>query len=115
MPIPVIFITVVIKRQAIAEKYPGGLDAFRAAKGELSEDSHLLGLAFMSSGEADSLLLELACLGIKGGTDCVIANIYTGPMTLCDDIEFYALTPSAAFDREWRAVKRAETKSVREI
>lgn len=114
MPIPVMFMTVVIKQQVIENKYPGGLEAFRIEKGEFSEDDRLLGLVFMSSGEVDSLLLELSCLGIKLGSDCAVANVFSGPIAFCDDIKFYALTPSAAFDRQWRAVKSSETKSVRE-
>lgn len=103
MPIPIRFMTVVIKKHIIEEKYPGGLKGFMEDQSCLT-DEHLIGVTFMSSGDVTSFLDVLRSLGFALPACCAIGDQHLGPMDRCPGIEFYALTPDAAFDKQWRAV-----------
>lgn len=107
MVIPIRVQTVVVKKQALEDKYPGGVKRFRVDLPGPSDD-HLVGVYYMSSGEVGALLVMLKALGFHMHTCYAIGDVHLGPTDPCPGIEFYCLLPGTLFDKQWRAVATAE-------
>jgi len=105
--IPIRVMTVVIKKVALEEKYPGGVKRFQVDLPGPS-DEHLVGVYYMSSGEVGGLLVMLKALGFHMPTCYAVGDVCLGPMDPCPGIEFFCLLPDAPFDKQWRAVATAE-------
>ena len=103
MAIPITFITVVIRKDALESDYPGGVAAFREQRqGRLEEDEHLVGVAFMSSGEVQPFLDVLMALGMHLPTSCAIGEMMNGEQFSCEGIGFHNIRPGARFPK-WEA------------
>ena len=104
MAIPIRFITVVLKKEAVEVTYPGGLPQLLIDWPEIPMDDHLVGIPFMSSGEVGSFLDLLRSLGMNFESSGAVGEMLAGPTIRCAGIHFYSLLPDAPFDKEWRAV-----------
>jgi hypothetical protein len=103
MAIPISFITLVIRKDALETDYPGGLAAFRAQRqGRLEEDQHLVGVAFMSSGEVQPFLDVLMALGMHLPTSCAIGEMMNGEQFSCEGITFVQVANQMGLPK-WQA------------
>jgi hypothetical protein len=102
MPIAIRVMTLVIKKQALDERFPGGVDGFRALHPGPA-DEFLAGVRCMSGGEIGEILDLLRSLGLDLPSCCAIGDVHLGPLETCPGIEFYALTPDARYDSNWYA------------
>lgn len=64
MAITIHFLTVVIRIDSIEKKYPGGLNAFMKCYTSW-RDSNLIGIGFMSNGEAEEFIDKLTNIGFN--------------------------------------------------
>ncbi len=94
MAILMICENVVVKKQTIAEKYPGGLTQYRedCPTETYLEDEHLTRIAFMNHRDVDVLLDRLQGLGLtiadeEQSGEVVVVNMFFGMETECDWLE----------------------------
>jgi ADP-ribosylglycohydrolase len=85
MAIPIHFNTVVIRRSALDEKYPGGFDGFRRSYGfgTFASDDHLASLSFMGVEGIEDLVGELERAGLalahrNGNGNIAIVGTFSG-------------------------------------
>lgn len=88
MTIPMVFLTIVLKKSAVRRHYAGGEAAFRARYPYAAEDRYLFGLASMSGQEMDELLAELAEANIELTRDGALADRTGGVFMPHPDIVF---------------------------
>lgn len=74
MTIPMVFLTIVLKKSAVRRHSAGGEAAFRARYPYAAEDRYLFGLASMSGQEMDELLAELAEANVELTRDGALAD-----------------------------------------
>lgn len=94
MAILVKFLTVVTRIGTIKKKYPGGIDAYVKDNlvGNSFRDRHIVGVIFMSTGEAEEFVGQLVNLGfsyIKNNESDEIAliDMFVGPLFSCPWLE----------------------------
>jgi hypothetical protein len=94
MPVLVEGISVVVRRDVIARRYPGGWDAFvrDAPNRTLCADPELARLGFMVPADVEEFVTRLASHGIRfkeagKALDLVVVDQMNGPTTPCDWIE----------------------------
>ncbi len=102
MAIPIEFMTIVIRKPALKTQWYGGLETFLRNHAGAAEDDDLLGLAFMSSGEAQELVERLRLGGLQGGRDFALGEMFHGEWEACEGIEFHATEQCGPFKR-WEA------------
>ena len=112
MPVPIDFVTVVIKKQALEECFPGGLKGFLQSRPNLPADEQLVGIPFMSGGEVEDFLNELQAVGINLQTSCAVGDMMLGAMLTCPGIEFCALAPNEPFSKQWQAAVTTQTQAL---
>jgi hypothetical protein len=60
------FVNVIVRKSAVASRFPGGLDGFaRQDLSNLTEDEHLLRVGFMSTALAWDFVSELEAVGLR--------------------------------------------------
>ena len=69
MTINLSFISIIALKSAIKEHYKGGLEGFAKEYPTHVHDEHLVGLNFMSQGEADEVMSSLLLNGLLPGRD----------------------------------------------
>lgn len=70
MAVAIEFLSVIVRKAAAEEKYPGGLDGFaRLDLGNYLEDEHLVRIGFMSSRDAWAFADELQSAGLRCSND----------------------------------------------
>ena len=93
-------ITVVIRREAIDSKYPGGLTAFKqqapylASRDTLVDDGELIGISFMTPADVRCFCEDMARVGFsppEEPVDLVVVDQYAGPTVPCEWIEGRAI------------------------
>jgi hypothetical protein len=92
-------ISVVIRRQAVVDRFPGGWTAFvdAAPNGTLCADDHLVRLGFMAPPEVEDFVTGLEPHGIQFVADGSLKDIAVidqqrGPLVACDWLEFGRIT-----------------------
>lgn len=87
--------SVVIRNATVAEKYPGGVDAFRAdsPNATFCTDEHLSRVGFMVPHDADVFVAQLAALGFTpyrkdAAEDVAVVSQVEGPLKPCRWLEF---------------------------
>ena len=103
MPIPIRVLTVVVKKRAIQQQYPGGIAGFLADRPGVPTDPYLIGVPFMSGDDVGSFLDLLRSLAFDLPACCAVGDVHLGPLDPCQGIEFYCLEPEAMFDQQWYA------------
>ncbi len=88
-------ISVIIRREAIAEKFPGGWDAFvcDVPNRTLCADDKLTRIGFMSPEDVKAYVEDLERHGLiylenENAIDLVVVDQIRGPTTQCEWIEF---------------------------
>lgn len=88
-------ISVVIRRQVIDERYPGGWDRFvdSAPIGTLCADANLARVGFMQPSDVEAFVQGLSAYGIHyqqngAAQDLVVVDQQSGLLAKCDWIEF---------------------------
>lgn len=99
MAIKIGVFTVVLNKAAVAEKYRGGVEAFRRDH-ECVEDEYLFGLRTMSGEELHKIVEGLAAAGIELATCGAIGEMFSGAVETHPDIEFVQLE---RFPPSWEA------------
>lgn len=113
MPIPIRVLTVVVKKWAIQQRYPGGIARFQADRPGLPTDPYLIGVPFMACGDLGSFLDLLRSLAFDLPTCCAVGDVLLGPVDPCEGIAFYCLEPEAMFDQQWYAAScEAQSASI---
>jgi hypothetical protein len=104
--IPIRHFTLVIRKSALATRYPGGVDAFRRRYRGAMEDADLIGVAAMAAPYLDQTIDTFRALGIDVKQSCAIADMLLGTMDPCPGIEIFRVsTPQDEFPA-WRAKLR---------
>lgn len=85
--VPIRFMTVVLRKDAIDRVYPGGREAFRQSHPH-DEDEHLVALSFMASSYVETFESSLAAIGFVRGRDYAIGEMFHGELLACDGVRF---------------------------
>jgi len=95
MPVLIEGISVVIQVNAIARRFPGGVEGFRRAvpNDTMSADNELARVGFMAPGDVQEYVRSLEACGLvykRDGKpiDLVVVDQQSGPTVACDWIEF---------------------------
>lgn len=98
MTISLSFISIIALKRAIKEHYKGGLEGFEEEYPTHVHDEHLVGLNFMSQGEADEIMSSLLLNGLLPGRDVGMSDRTYGSLmdnpnihinvTFTDDLGF---------------------------
>jgi hypothetical protein len=95
MAILVEAVTVIVRNATLAARYPGGVDGFRrdCPNATYCADEHLSSVSFMTPGDADVFVAQLAIRGLvpsrtSGGAEDVAMANPAGPITECDWLAF---------------------------
>jgi len=88
MTVQLCFTTAVIRKDAIAAHYPGGLAAFADAFGPFREDEALVGICSMSTGELGEIIESIASTGFDIDRHVAIGDRWPGPFETVDGIAF---------------------------
>lgn len=86
-PIPVVFKSVVIRREAIARGFYGGTSAFDAAFPTARNEAGLSILVAMSLNDANNLFTQLHAAGLAPERDFGLVDMDVGVVIPCDDVK----------------------------
>lgn len=114
MTLPVVFLTIVLKKSAVLRHYAGGEAAFRVRYPYAAEDRYLFGLASMSGQEMDELLAELAVANIELTRDGALADRTGGVLLPHPDIVFSPCDSGKFAGLEARLVRDDPSEMARE-
>ncbi len=85
MAIKVTFLTVVTRNETVERRYPGGMDAY--VKDNLVTDTYrdrnIVGVLFMSSGEAEEFIAKLLDLGFSYD-EITLIDQFVGLLSRCN-------------------------------
>lgn len=101
--VPIRFVTVVLKKSAIESGYPGGLARLLERFPDAPHDERLIGIASMSTGEAEGVVADLRSAGVDMDTGGAFADMSLGPFWTAAGISFRCERPEEMFDRGWVA------------
>jgi len=87
-PIPIRFFTAVIKVDAIARRYPGGLSAFDAASPADAAHPTLRSIAAMSLDDMGGVVEQLEASGLALWEDIAIGDMMHGELVACPGVVF---------------------------
>ena len=103
MSVPIRFLTLVVKKSALAARYPGGAPGFRHTHPGVPEDEHLFAVPAMSWDDLQIVIDTLSVLGIDTARNCAVGDMFIGTMEPCEGIEFRALETAGSPLAEWEA------------
>jgi hypothetical protein len=103
MSVPIRLLTLVIKKSALTERYPGGPAGFRQTHPGVPEDEHLFAVPAMSWDDLQIVIDTLDALGIDTTRNCAVGDWFVGPLDPCEGIEFRALEAVGSTFSEWEA------------
>ncbi len=111
-------ISVIIRVDALDERFPGGWEAFRvsAPNRTLCADGQLVRVGFMSPADAEAFVRALGKHDISyvfegKARDLVVVDQMRGPMVACDWIEFGHVSLDGNPDRRVAACRRVGSSS----
>jgi len=119
MAIKVTFLTVVTRIETVERRYPGGIDAYvkdnRIAKPY--RDRHIVGVLFMSTGEAEEFIEKLVKLGFHYD-EIALVDQSIGSFYLCSWLgtritPFYFSKPGGRESKCWLKRKISNTSRIR--
>lgn len=102
MAIELRFLTALIRKDAVAASFPGGLAGFRRTHPEALEDESLFAIRSLSGGELNEALDDIAAAGLDLGACCAVGDMWGGPFTPCDGIAFERIESESGLPR-WLA------------
>lgn len=102
MSIPLRFMTAVIRKDAIATHYPGGLTLFQTMFNPAIEDECLYALCSMSGGELGEVVEKLGSTGFDTDRHVAIGDMWAGPFHAVPGIAF-EVVPSDSAMPQWLA------------
>ncbi len=88
MSVELHFMTIVIRKDALAQHYPGGLPAFKHAFPSRREDDDLVGMCAMSGGEIGEMIEQLAAAGFDTDRHVAVGDMWAGPFQEVSGIVF---------------------------
>lgn len=97
---PVRFTTLVLKKAAIRASYPGGMSGFLRDHPRVLQDQHLIGLAFMSTGEVWETVEVLRGQGYDMEAYGVLDET-AGPIMYCGGVEYF-MVDLTVLGHDWR-------------
>lgn len=100
-PLHVLHYSVVVKREAVARCYPGGLEDFERTLQPVRSNADLYLLARMSLEDADSIFEKLHAAGLVPGEDFGLFGMFNGALLPCNGIRPIG-DERAPFVVEWR-------------
>jgi hypothetical protein len=80
MTVLLCFTTAVIRKDAIAAHYPGGLHAFAKEYAPLREDDELAAICCMSTGELGEIVAHIAATGFDVARHVAIGDRWAGAL-----------------------------------
>lgn len=83
------FLTLVLKRQALEARYPGGLGAFLGRSPGARAEGPLVAVHAMSGGDLGEVADHLAGAGYDMVSDSAVGDMFAGPLEACPGIGFY--------------------------
>lgn len=86
--IPAAFHSVIVKRDAVTCRYPGGIEAFEQAFRPSRKNGALFLLLFLSKQEVDLALGQLEAAGLGVPEDAIAADANRGPLMDCPGLTF---------------------------
>jgi hypothetical protein len=102
MTVLLCFTTAVIRKDAIAAHYPGGLHAFAKEYAPLREDDELAAICCMSTGELGEIVAHIAATGFDVARHVAIGDRWAGPFEVVPGIVFENLGGSGGMP-QWAA------------
>ena len=85
-PLLIGFFSVVVKRDAVTRRYPGGLEAFDRVHGAARGNQDLSLLVRMSMMDVDLVFRQLDASGLVAGEDFGLIEMHQGVLIACDGI-----------------------------
>jgi len=85
-PLLIGFFSVVVKRDAVAHRYLGGLEAFDRVHGAARRNQDLSLLVRMSMMDVDLVFRQLDASGLVAGKDFGLIEMHQGVLIACDGI-----------------------------
>lgn len=86
--LPAHYLTIILKRDEVAKRYPGGTQAFEAKYNPAHKNGALYALIYMSSSDVDFVLSELEQEGLRAGEAIAVGDMVHGPLVECPDVAF---------------------------
>jgi len=92
--LPVSYFSIIVKREAVISRFPGGIEALGVRFGIFRQNSALLMLVSMSGGDATRITDDLERAGLRGGKDFAVGDMFQGPLLSCPGLVFEAVGDS---------------------
>lgn len=90
--LPIGYYSVVIRKPAIASRFPGGLDGLRRQFGDgWQQNAALVVLIRMSMADIEQIVAELEAAEIRAGEDFAVGDMMLGQLLPCPGILFEAV------------------------
>lgn len=86
--LPVSFYSIVVLRQAVASRFPGGPKEFERIFHPARQNRELALLACMSVDDVEHILSRLQSFGITPGMDAAVVEMERGPILDCPGIDY---------------------------
>lgn len=98
--LPTSFFSVVVRRDRVAERFPGGCHAFDAALQPARSNGDLSVLVTMSMDDADRVFSKLHHAGLRPGEDFGLVDMHQGALLPCHGVRTIG-TERCEFVYEW--------------
>lgn len=98
--LPVVLHSIVVKRDAVTRRYPGGVEEFERDHAPYSKNGALFLLVQMSRQDTEYVLSKLNASGIVPGRDVAVGGMTEGAILECPGVRFWT-TDSDAFPSRW--------------
>ena len=112
--LPVSFFSIVVLRQAVASRFPGGHQEFERNFQPTRQNRDLALLARMSPHDVEHTLSRLQACGITPGTDAAVVDMERGPVLDCPGIAYVKTGQTWSVGAE-DAVEDREARSLPEV
>lgn len=86
--LPAHYLTIILKREEVAKRYPGGTQAFETKYNPAHKNGALYALIYMSSADVDFVLSELEQQGLLAGETIALGDMVQGPLVECTGVSF---------------------------
>lgn len=98
--LPVVFYSIIVKRDAVTRSYPGGVDEFKRVHPPYRKNGALFLLAQMSRPDTEYVLSKLNDAGVIPGQDVAVGDMSGGAILECPGVRFWS-DDSDAFPGRW--------------
>lgn len=93
--LPIAYHSIMVKRDAVARKFPGGVEEFECVHPVYSKNGGLFLIARLTQSETEPVLERLNAAGIIPGRDVAVCAVSEGELLHCPGVRIWQMGPQA--------------------